>query len=277
MISCSFGLMSSRLTTRQHVDSRIRMLRKIDWLSTYQTSSSNLSFHESVFLPFTCAHPVMPGLTSNLRTCRGLYNSTYSISRGRQPNEAHVAEQHVPQLRQFIEARIAQQSTEGGQPLLVRQQRTISCTSVGHRAELTIRKGLPRRPARICRNSTGLPIFRHTSRAITSTAKPRRSRRRQPVSSRTGASFEFSIRCQPLEQPRESLRSMADCKMLTIISAAISSISSRSDGDMPAICSAANAIDLASSGSASILPPELRTRSAPSPRNATINGRPIAM
>ena len=45
--------------------------------STYQTSNSSLSFQLSAFLPFTCAHPVIPGLTSCLLDWRLSYKGKY--------------------------------------------------------------------------------------------------------------------------------------------------------------------------------------------------------
>lgn len=53
--------------------------------STYQTSYSNFCSQLMAFLPFTCAQPVMPGLTSCRLFCRELYKDKYSANKGLGP------------------------------------------------------------------------------------------------------------------------------------------------------------------------------------------------
>src|SRR5690606_12847678 len=53
--------------------------------STYHTSSSSFSCQLMEFLPFTCAQPVIPGLTRCRFFCLSLYNGKYSGRSGRGP------------------------------------------------------------------------------------------------------------------------------------------------------------------------------------------------
>src|SRR5699024_2392316 len=58
-----------------------------DWLSTYQTSSLNLSSQLIALRPLICAQPVTPGRTSCRRYCSAEYKGRYSISKGRGPTK----------------------------------------------------------------------------------------------------------------------------------------------------------------------------------------------
>ena len=61
------------------------MSRSSVLLSTYQASSSNLIFQSTAFRPLTWAQPVIPGRTSCLLACSGVYSGRYSINNGRGP------------------------------------------------------------------------------------------------------------------------------------------------------------------------------------------------
>jgi len=61
------------------------MSRSSVLLSTYQASSSNLLSQSTAFRPLTWAQPVIPGRTSCLLACSGVYSGRYSINNGRGP------------------------------------------------------------------------------------------------------------------------------------------------------------------------------------------------
>src|SRR5699024_3853342 len=81
----SFGVTSSLLKTFRIVNKIILTSNNTERLSTYHTSNRNRSSQLMLFLPLTCAHPVIPGLTSCLLDCSLLYKAKYSINNGRGP------------------------------------------------------------------------------------------------------------------------------------------------------------------------------------------------
>src|SRR5699024_2231967 len=81
----SFGVTSSLLKTFRIVNKIILTSNNTERLSTYHTSNRNRSSQLMLFLPLTCAHPVIPGLTSCLLDCSLLYKGKYSINNGRGP------------------------------------------------------------------------------------------------------------------------------------------------------------------------------------------------
>src|SRR5690554_5724530 len=78
-------LISSRTSTFFTVSNRIFTSSQSDRLSTYRTSSRNLSSQEIALRPFTCAQPVTPGRASWRRYCSCEYSGRYSINSGRGP------------------------------------------------------------------------------------------------------------------------------------------------------------------------------------------------
>ena len=56
--------MSARLRTFRIVNQKILASNEKEILSTYQTSYANFCSHEIALRPLTCAHPVIPGMTS---------------------------------------------------------------------------------------------------------------------------------------------------------------------------------------------------------------------
>ncbi len=58
-----------------------------DCFSTYSTSSLNFCSQLIALRPFTCAQPVIPGLTICLLACSGLYHKRYRINNGLGPTK----------------------------------------------------------------------------------------------------------------------------------------------------------------------------------------------
>ena len=79
---------SSRMNTFRTVRKKILASRANDKWSTYQTSNSNFLCQEMLLRPFTCTHPVMPGLTSCRRNCSLEYKGRYLGNKGRGPIRA---------------------------------------------------------------------------------------------------------------------------------------------------------------------------------------------
>src|SRR5690625_943309 len=67
------------------VKNNILISNKKERLSTYQTSYSNFCCQEMAFLPFTCAHPVIPGQKLLRFFCVSLYKGKYCINNGLGP------------------------------------------------------------------------------------------------------------------------------------------------------------------------------------------------
>ncbi len=75
--------------------------------------------------PWTCAQPVMPGrIEDRSAPPSGKQRELGGHQRAR-PDDRHVADQHVPELRQLVETGAAQQSAEPGRPVCVGQQPTL--------------------------------------------------------------------------------------------------------------------------------------------------------
>lgn len=88
MVASPFWDIPLRLITHLIVLQNIIMsVMKETWF-TYQISSSNFFLQLIAFLPFTCAHPVMPGRTSCLLACSSLYRGRYCTNNGRGPIRA---------------------------------------------------------------------------------------------------------------------------------------------------------------------------------------------
>lgn len=85
MVAWVFEEMPSRLNTFKIVRKNIFRSSAKERCSTYHTSSLNFSSQLMAFLPFTCAHPVIPGLTRCLFRCSALYRGRYEIRRGLGP------------------------------------------------------------------------------------------------------------------------------------------------------------------------------------------------
>src|SRR5688572_11082038 len=79
--------MPSVLKTFLMVRNNILKSNAKDIWSTYQTSNSNLLSQLIALRPFTCAHPVIPGLTSCLLFCKDEYKGKYSTNKGRGPTK----------------------------------------------------------------------------------------------------------------------------------------------------------------------------------------------
>ncbi len=77
----------SDLKTFNKVIIRILQSNKNETLSTYHTLFLNLSLKVAVFLPFICAHLVIPGRTSCLLFYSLVYFGKYSAKRGRGPTK----------------------------------------------------------------------------------------------------------------------------------------------------------------------------------------------
>ena len=126
--------------------------------------------HESVLprLPIAPVHLREPSQTGlHVMPTRLLFGEESHILHQKGPgsNKAHVAPQNIPQFRQLIQAESSQRCAERGQPVVIRQERSIGPSSVGHRPELRE----PKRPAMNTRphldeehRSAGLAKDRHS-------------------------------------------------------------------------------------------------------------------
>ena len=83
--------------------------------SMYSRSSRT---HSSKLLmrlrPLTCHRHVMPGLERELSLVPQLVALELVPERGSRADEAHVALQHAPELRQLVQAVLAQEAAERG-------------------------------------------------------------------------------------------------------------------------------------------------------------------
>ena len=93
------------------------MSSDIDQLSTYQTSSWNLSSQPRRCRPFTCANPVNPGSTSCVAPARGVQSHVLHEERSR-THKAHVSPQNIDQLWQFINTRFSEEVPQLRYPLI---------------------------------------------------------------------------------------------------------------------------------------------------------------
>ena len=146
------------------------MSRKNVLLSTYHTSSLNLSAQLNAFRPFIWAHPVMPGLNSCLLACISVYSGKYRINKGLGPTRL------ISPFRMF-------QSSGSSSRLVERKNapKRVSRSPSGRSfpsasfesnmvRNLIMLNGMPLRPGRCCTNSTGAPKFLRTRIATTSSA-----------------------------------------------------------------------------------------------------------
>ena len=117
--------------------------------STYLASSLAASSNTSSLLPDTCHRPVTPGLTSSRVKWLGLVVLDLAGLRRPGADQAHVPAQHVPELRQLVDARLAQDAAEPGDAWIAvdldeariggalrPQLASLRVRAVDHRAEL---------------------------------------------------------------------------------------------------------------------------------------------
>ena len=159
MVACSPWLMPWRVHRQQRVPKRISASsQRLRW-STYHTSSMRRWSHGRALRPFTCAHPVIPGRTSWRRNCSGEYRSRYSIRSGRGPTR-------------LISPRITFHSSGNSSRLIRRRKapKRVILSASQPSPMLIVRNfrvvnGFPRKPGRLWRNRTGLPMVHQTQRA----------------------------------------------------------------------------------------------------------------
>ena len=127
------------LSSSRAVCSRMRRSRRSDQCSMYQRSSSIRSCHGSAARPLTCAQPVMPGSTARRPSWRGVYCSTCDAHGRARADQAHVAPQHVDQVRQLVEREAAQQRAHARDARIALVHRQPGAHRLGaahHRAQL---------------------------------------------------------------------------------------------------------------------------------------------
>ena len=117
---CASGRTARRAAPRECVRSRIQMLSQTERRRAYSRSSAIISSSVSSERPSTCHRPVMPGLTAKrAEPVRRVVLDLVGDRRAR-PDERHVAAQHVPQLGQLVEARLAQEAADARDALVAR-------------------------------------------------------------------------------------------------------------------------------------------------------------
>ena len=82
--------------------------------SMYSRSRAMFRWNDGSRRAVTCHNPVMPGVTSRRRRCSRRYCPKSSRGCGLRTDHAHLASQHVPQLRKFIQAIAPQKPADAG-------------------------------------------------------------------------------------------------------------------------------------------------------------------
>lgn len=167
MVAWPSALTPSRWTTDWIVRNRILASMHGDAWSTYHTSKASLSGHDMALRPLTCAQPVMPGRASSRRFCSALYRSTYAIGNGRGPTRLMspmITDQSCGSSSRLLDRR--------RRPSGVRRFSSGRCAPSSLRSSVIVRNfattiGSAFLPARCCRNTTGDPWARRTTRATT--------------------------------------------------------------------------------------------------------------
>ena len=117
----------------------MRRSRRSDQCSMYQRSSSMRSCQGSAARPLTCAQPVMPGATASRPRWRGVYCDDLRLHGRPRADDAHVALEHVDQVRQLVERPAPQQRADARDArvaLVDRQARAHLLGAGHHRAQL---------------------------------------------------------------------------------------------------------------------------------------------
>ena len=102
-----------RSARRESSSARIRRSSASDQLSMYSRSSSTQRSKSRLLRPCTCHRHVSPGRMLKRRMSEGRVMRSHVPPRQRaRTHQRHVATQNVPELRQFVERRLAQQPPE---------------------------------------------------------------------------------------------------------------------------------------------------------------------
>ena len=135
---------------------------------TYQMSSENFSYHVTALRPFTCAQPVIPGMTSCRRNCSGVYHE-YEQEKGPSADQAHVAFEDIPQFRQLVEPclkrpRPVSRSASGrSSPALSRPSVMVRNSSIVKRRPFKTARSWRKSAGDTDRQADRLPTQRHAS------------------------------------------------------------------------------------------------------------------
>ena len=103
------------------------------------------------------ARSVRPGRTLEQPLPLGPVLPDVALDLGSRPDDAHVASQHAPELRQLVELRPPKQRADAGDPRIARggDRRTVRPASTTIVRSFGIWIGRPPRPTRVCTNNAG--------------------------------------------------------------------------------------------------------------------------
>ena len=91
-----------------------------EWLLAYRRSRRTISSNVVRLRPVTCQSPVMPGFGLEHPPPVPAFVLLHLVRQRRPwPDERHVAAQHVPELRQLVEARVPQEWPIARDPRIV--------------------------------------------------------------------------------------------------------------------------------------------------------------
>src|ERR1051326_1886096 len=170
IVACPACEIPCRVTPLHIVRARIfASSHRLQW-STYHVSRLNFSSQVIAFRPFTCAQPVIPGFTRCRRACSAVYRGRYSTNKGLGPTKLNSPRSTFHNCgnssrlncRNRRPSPVSRSSSESGFPCPSRASVIVR--------NFTSSKIFSSFPGRLCRNSTGLPIFILTSSAITASA-----------------------------------------------------------------------------------------------------------
>ena len=149
---------ASRRTTWAMVIRRYRASSaRLQW-STYQRSSASRSLNFCVWRPFTTAHPVKPGRMSWRRDSSAWVDTGQVLHQERpRSHQAHVAAEHIPELRELVDARGPQNAPDTSQPLLIRGYLSSPANGARIVRNFNITNGRPCQPGRSWRKRMGRP------------------------------------------------------------------------------------------------------------------------
>ncbi len=150
-IRCSPGLRraSPRQDRRHGLQQQLHVAAQRAASGRTCTSMRTQSAKETVDRPRTCQMHVRPGVTSSRWRSQPRQASVSSQGKRPRPHQRHLAAQHVPQLRQLVDAGAPQESPQARRPRVVLdlerrpvlfvQRRQLRFAGLGvddHRAEL---------------------------------------------------------------------------------------------------------------------------------------------
>ena len=180
------------VSSSRAVCSRMRRSRRSDQCSMYQRSSSIRSCHGSAARPLTCAQPVMPGSTASRPSWRSVYCVDLHPHGRARADQAHLAAQHVDEVRQLVEREAPQQRADARDARIALVDRQPGAHLLGaahHRAQLEqveVAAALADPALAVDRRAAALEPDRERRRAR---AAARSSRSSSAASARSSARF----------------------------------------------------------------------------------------